>query len=88
LTTVEAMASGTPVVASRIGGLAELAVDGEAGYLEPGDVEEPHERLAQLVADPPLARRMGDNARAHVLERFTWDACVARCLAAYRELDG
>lgn len=87
LSTVEAMASATPVVASRIGGLAEVVVDGETGYLvEPGDEAELGARLAELLADPRRARRMGDNARALVLERYTWDACADRCFEAYREL--
>jgi len=87
LTAIEAMASGTPVVASRVGGLPEVVVDGETGYLvEPGDVDALRDRLRQLVGNPRLARRMGDNARDRVLDRFTWQACAERCLAAYRQL--
>jgi len=87
LSTIEAMASGTPVVASRVGGLCELVAHGETGYLvEPGDVDELRDRLHQLLADPKLAGRMGANARDLVLDRFTWQACARRCLAAYRQL--
>jgi glycosyltransferase involved in cell wall biosynthesis len=87
LSTVEAMASGTPVVASRVGGLPEVVVDGETGYLvEPGDVDALRARLSAILADAALARRLGDNARSLVLERFTWDACARRCLDAYRDL--
>lgn len=87
LSVLEAMASGTPVVASRTGGVAEVVTDGETGFLvEPGDVAELHDRLATLLADRGLARRMGDAGRAAVLDRFTWAACADRCLAAYREL--
>jgi glycosyltransferase involved in cell wall biosynthesis len=87
LSALEAMASGTPVVASRLGGLSEVVVDGVTGFLvEPGNVGELHDRLRQLLADSTLARRMGDNARDLVLERFTWPACAERCLAAYRQL--
>jgi glycosyltransferase involved in cell wall biosynthesis len=87
LSVLEAMASGTPVVASRIGGVPEVVVDGETGFLvEPGDVDGLHDRLATLLADRRLARRLGDNARAAATERFTWDACAQRCLAAYREV--
>ncbi len=87
LAAIEAMASGTPVVASRIGGLPEVVEDGVTGFLvEPGDVEELRERLAELLRHRPLAVRMGRNARERVLERFTWDACAERCLAAYSEL--
>lgn len=87
LTTIEAMASATPVVASRVGGLTELIADGENGYLvEPGDVDALRDRLGELLDDPGLARRLGEGARALVLERFTWDACARRCVDAYREL--
>jgi glycosyltransferase involved in cell wall biosynthesis len=87
LSVLEAMASATPVVASRIGGVPEVVVDGETGFLvEPGDVDGLHDRLATLLSDRRLARQLGDNARAAVTARFTWDACAGRCLAAYREL--
>jgi glycosyltransferase involved in cell wall biosynthesis len=87
LTALEAMASGTPVVASRIGGLAEVVVDGETGFLvEPGDLAALHDRLALLVSDRRLAARLGANARDLVVGRFTWRACAERCLAAYLTL--
>jgi glycosyltransferase involved in cell wall biosynthesis len=87
LAAIEAMASGTPVVASRVGGLAEVVVDGETGFLvEPGDVEALRDRLARVLSDRRLAARLGDNARQAALERFTWRRCAERCLAAYREM--
>lgn len=89
LVALEAMASGTPVVASRIGGLPEVIVDGQTGFLTPpGDVEALHARLEQILRDPPLGRRLGANARALVLERFTWAKVAERCLAAYADLRG
>src|SRR5207253_5534216 len=87
LVALEAMASGTPVVASRVGGLSEVVVDGETGFLTPpGDVAALRQRLEQLLGDPHLARRMGDNARALVLERFTWVKVAERCLEVYTDL--
>jgi glycosyltransferase involved in cell wall biosynthesis len=87
LVALEAMASGTPVVASRIGGLAEVVVDGETGFLvPPGDTEALGDRLARLVSDRRLAARLGANARDLVVQRFTWRACAERCLAAYETL--
>ena len=81
------MASGTPVVASRIGGLAEIIEDGQTGFLiPPGDVGALHDRLDQLLRDPALGRRLGANARDNVLDRFTWAKVAERCLAAYAEL--
>jgi alpha-maltose-1-phosphate synthase len=87
LSVLEAMASGTPVVASRLDALPEVVRDGETGFLvTPGDVEELRDRLAQLLADPGLAARVGSRAREVAVEFFTWDACAQRCLAAYAEL--
>jgi glycosyltransferase involved in cell wall biosynthesis len=89
LAAIEAMASGTPVVASRLGGVPEIVEHGVTGFLvEPGDVSELRERLAEVLADRRLAERLGRSARERVLETFTWDACAERCLAAYSELVG
>jgi glycosyltransferase involved in cell wall biosynthesis len=87
LSALEAMASGTPVVASRTGGLREVVRDGETGFLvTPGDAAELRDRLALLLQNRALARRMGEAARATVVERFTWTKTAERCLAAYAEL--
>ena len=89
LSTLEAMASGTPVVASRLGGLPEVVAHGETGYLvEPGDVADLRARLALVLGDPAAAGRLGQAARARAVERFTWDACARRCLAVYEALIG
>jgi alpha-maltose-1-phosphate synthase len=89
LSALEAMASGTPVVASRTGGLPEIIREGETGFLvTPGDEQELRDRLNLLLGDPALARRMGRAARATVLEEFTWTRTAERCLAAYEELAG
>jgi alpha-maltose-1-phosphate synthase len=87
LAGLEAMASGTPVVASRLGGLPEVVEHGVTGFLvEPGNVAELRWRLAQVLGDRRLAKRLGRNARERFLEAFTWQACADRCLAAYSEL--
>jgi glycosyltransferase involved in cell wall biosynthesis len=89
LAAIEAMASGTPVVASRLGGLPEVVEDGVTGFLvEPGNVAELRGRLAELLGDRRLAERLGRNARERFLDKFTWEACAVRCLAAYSELVG
>jgi len=87
LTLLEAMSSGTPVIASRLGGIPEIVQHGVTGYLvTPGCVDELRERIAELVADQSLARRMGRAAHELVLERFTWEAVAARCLNVYGSL--
>jgi glycosyltransferase involved in cell wall biosynthesis len=87
LSVLEAMACGLPVVASRLGGVPEIVVDGETGFLvEPGNVDELRDRIAALLRDSALAERMGRRGRDLVVERFTWEHCADRCLDAYREL--
>jgi alpha-maltose-1-phosphate synthase len=87
LVVLEAMASGTPVVGSDLGGLPEVVADGETGFLvPPGDVPALRARVEELLADPARAERMGAAGRRRVLDRFTWAACARRCLDAYAEL--
>ncbi len=89
LAAIEAMSSGTPVICSRVGGLPEVVAHGETGYLvEPGDTDELRDRIRELLSDPQRAAKMGSAAREVVVQRFTWDACAARCLTAYEELIG
>lgn len=87
LVILEAMASGTPVVASRLGGIPEIVDDGRTGNLvAPGDEAELRDALARLLGDAAHARRMGAQARQRVLEEFTWQRCAERCLESYDEL--
>ena len=89
LTLLEAMASGTPVICSNVGGLPEVVEPGRTGYVvPPGDVDDLRARISQVLDDPVRANAMGAAGRAHVLDRFTWDRCAARCLSAYAELSG
>lgn len=65
-TVIEAYAHGKPVVASRIGSLAEIVVDGETGFLfTMKDAENMAERLHMFIDSPELASIMGEKARAH-----------------------
>ena len=89
LTVLEALASGTPVVASRVASLPEIVEPEVTGLL----VEEHDEpglsaALARLAHSPAEALRMGAAGRDAVLARFTWDRVADRCLAAYRDLGG
>jgi glycosyltransferase involved in cell wall biosynthesis len=87
LVALEAMASGTPVIASRVGGLPEIVEEGVTGYLvPPGDVPALRARITAVLAEPAGAARLGENGRRRVLSELTWDRCAERCLAAYREL--
>ena len=87
LSVLEAMACGTPVVASRLGGLREVVRHGETGFLvPPGDVAGLRDHLELVLGDPGLGRRLGENARRLAIEQFSWDACARRCLEAYEAI--
>lgn len=87
LVALEAMASGTPVVCSRTGGLPEVVQHGVTGYVvEPGNVAELRARLDEVLGDTALAARFGRAGRELVMDQFTWRKCADRCLNAYAEL--
>jgi glycosyltransferase involved in cell wall biosynthesis len=84
LVVLEAMAQGKPVVATAVGGTPELVVHGETGLLvPPGDVDALAAALAQLLADPERARRMGEAGRARVERDFGVAALAERVLELY-----
>jgi glycosyltransferase involved in cell wall biosynthesis len=81
---VEAFASGTPVVATSVGSIAEVAGDA-ALLVSPGDVDALAEAIQRLLSDEQLRRSL----RAAGLRRvasYSWDAVASRTLAVYREL--
>ena len=87
LPLAEAMASGLPTVASRVGGMPELVVDGETGLLvPPDDAGALADALVRLLEDPPLAIRLGAAGRARGERQFSWDAVAERALDLYRPL--
>jgi glycosyltransferase involved in cell wall biosynthesis len=71
VSVLEAMAAELPVVASRVGGVPELVVDGRTGFLvQPGDPMELAAALGRLLADPDLRRRLGAVGRVRAETRF------------------
>ena len=87
VSAIEALASGRPVVATRVGGVPDVVRDGEDGFLvEPGDVEQLAARLAQLARDPELRERMGHAGRERVLPRYAVDRLIDDVDRLYREL--
>jgi glycosyltransferase involved in cell wall biosynthesis len=82
---VEAMAAGLPTVATVVGGIPEIVVEGETGLLvAPGaGADAVAAALARLLADPTLRRRMGAAARDRFEERFTAERWAERLRAVY-----
>jgi glycosyltransferase involved in cell wall biosynthesis len=87
LPTVEALACGTPVVASRAGALPEVVgSDGRCAVLvEPGDAGALGDAIGALLDSPAERERLGAAGRARALERFGWTSVARATVAAYEE---
>jgi starch synthase len=90
IVNLEAMACGTAVVASAVGGIPEVVVDGTTGLLVPYDEADPAgfeaglaQAMAALLADPSRAAAMGAAGRDRALAEFGWDAIARRTLEVY-----
>ena len=84
LVPLEAMAAGLPVVASDIGGGAELIESGKNGLLvPPASVDSLARAIDSLLADDALRRRMGEAARERIVERYTIEAMTRQTVAVY-----
>ena len=87
LSVMEYMEAGKPVVATRVGGVPDLVVDGETGLLV--DPQNPHELAAavgELVSDPDRAREMGRRGRERRRSMFSVEATTRAVEALYEEL--
>ena len=84
---LEAGVMGLPSVGTRVGGVPEVIVEGRTGLIVGyADVQGLEAALARLLADPQLRARMGEVARARVLERFGWRSVVDQVEALYLRL--
>lgn len=89
IVAVEAAAAGLPVIASRLGGLAETVRDGDTGLLvAPGSLSELTAAMAKLAADAPLRARLGRRARAVAEAHYAWPRIAAAFEALLHEAVG
>jgi starch synthase len=103
IVNVEAMGAGTAVVASAVGGIVEVVMDGETGRLVPYEKDDsgtgtPRDRekfardfaarVNEVATDTELSRRMGEAGRARAVEKFSWPSIAAETVELYRSLGG
>ena len=86
-TILEAMASGLPVVATRVGGNPELVLEDRTGTLVPAsDPDALMQAIHRYLCDPDLAPAYGRAARAHVEASFSWNSMVTGYMGVYDKL--
>jgi glycosyltransferase involved in cell wall biosynthesis len=86
VSVLEASSCGKPIIATRVGGLAETVQDGFTGILvSPDNPESLCEALLVLARDKEKRTRMGNNGRAYVLESFDWDKILEKMKSHYLE---
>jgi glycosyltransferase involved in cell wall biosynthesis len=89
LPPVEAMASGTPVVATRSGAIVETVDDGATGlWVDKNDSKALAEALLRLLQNDDLREEMGRAARRRILGQFTWEKVAERMFIRYAALCG
>jgi glycosyltransferase involved in cell wall biosynthesis len=81
-----ALGAGTPLVLSAVGGFPEIAADGAAELVAPGDPGALHATLARLLGDPETRERLASGARRAAEERYGWDAIARRHLDLYAKV--
>jgi glycosyltransferase involved in cell wall biosynthesis len=79
---MEAMATGLPVVSTVIGGIPEMVIDNETGFLVPaGDARALADAIEKVVVDPSLARRLGEKGHKRACELFSIEKNVRELLS-------
>lgn len=85
VTAVEGSACGRPIIASRVGGLPEVVLDGETGIMvEPENVEKLMEAMKLMMDHPEERSRMGQAGREFVLRNYDWEENVTQMEEVYR----
>ena len=88
LVLIEAMSSGTPVLATRVGGIPEIVTDGKDGWLiDPGDVRALAAKLLELSRDRPALAKVAEIAQRTTCPRFSMEGFQSRLRRLYEELE-
>lgn len=87
ITVLEAMAAKLPVVATAVGAVSEIVVNGVTGYIVPA--AEPKaivEAVAKLISEKTLRRMMGERGHERVKQKYSWDTCARETLILYKSI--
>ena len=87
LVTIEAMASGKPVIGTRVGGIPHQIRDGWNGFLiEPGNEQQLADKIKYLIDNPEEQKRLGANSRKYAKEVFDWNKLAQKLAQVYQSL--
>jgi len=87
LAALEALACEVPVIATRVGGLTDLVLDGETGFLfDVGDIGTMAERAIELLADPDKRRRMGARGREWAVQQYNTERVIPQYIELYQRV--
>ncbi len=84
---IEAMELGLPIVASDVGGIPDVVVDGVSGILVPEkDPQALADAFKRLQSEPALVQKLLEGSQKRIRECFTWDGIIDRQIAAYKKI--
>ncbi|MGM7702940.1 glycosyltransferase [Pseudalkalibacillus sp. Hm43] len=84
---VEAQACGVPVIASDVGGLPEVVLDGKTGYIvPPKDPKAIAKKITQLMIDPALRKKMGEQGVQHIKQQYSWNQNAELMRTLYEDI--
>ena len=86
-TALEALACEVPVIATCVGGLPEVVLEGETGYLvEVGDTQAMADRAADILSNTDKQRTMGQRGRSYAIERFNTERVIPQYVELYERV--
>ncbi len=85
---IEAMSYSKPVIASRVGGITDIVVDGQNGILvPPGDIDALSQAMLKIINDRHMRRTMGESAKKVIDGKFNWDRIIDDLIRLYERID-